>query len=307
MWWIVAGLVAVIAGLPVLAWWRRRPMDKAARKDAPGRFAELGRGVTHYQWDGPLRGPVAVCVHGLTTPAYVWDALVGGLTRMGYRVLRYDLYGRGLSDRPAGAQDCDFFVTQLEDLLRDQEIDGGITLLGYSMGGAIATCYGARHPEMLDRLVLLAPAGLSYRPTRLAEVMRKLPAVGDWMMAVVGGWLMRRRLRADSATPSVVAEIYARQARETRYRGFPAAVLSSMRHCLNSDTAAQHKALAATDIPVLAIWGEADDVIGLEGLGRLAELNRKARQAEIPKAPHSMVYTHPPEVIGAMQEFLREV
>lgn len=83
-----------------------------------------------------MRGPVAVCVHGLTTPSFVWHGLARGLATFGYRVLIYDLYGRGYSDRAPGHQDQAYFLQQLNDLLEDQQIKGDITLLGYSMGGA---------------------------------------------------------------------------------------------------------------------------------------------------------------------------
>ena len=167
--------ILIIAAAPAIAYWRRSPMDDEARKLAPGKFADLPSGRTHYQWNGPLKGPVAVCVHGLTTPSYVWDALVQGLNRMDYRVLTYDLYGRGYSGRVAGRQDAEFFNRQLEELLEDQGVDGGIMLLGYSMGGAIATCYGAKHPDMLERLILLAPAGLGIAPNRLHSFIAKTP------------------------------------------------------------------------------------------------------------------------------------
>ncbi len=309
MGWILFVIVAVaaLAALPWISERMRKPMDATARKAAPGKFAALPGGLTHYQWHGPQRGPVLVCVHGLATPSFVWGALLHGLTVMGFRVLSYDLYGRGFSGRPEGAQDSAFFLRQLEELLADQEVEDGIIMMGYSMGGAIATCYAAKHPLMLDRLVLLAPAGLSYRPTRLAEWMRKTPILGDWAMAVLGGVWLRHGIRAASRTPTDIPDFHTRQAGETRYRGFLSAVLSSTRHILARDLSAEHAALAKTDIPVLAIWGGEDRVIGLAGMGKLAALNRRARQSEIDKAPHSLAYSHPREVLAALQEFLREV
>lgn len=301
---ILAGLVL----LPLLVvWLLRRPMTARARAGAPGQFVRLSRGVTHYQWHGHLNGPIAVCVHGLTTPSYVWDALVPGLTMMGYRVLTYDLYGRGYSDRPAGVQDAAFFTNQLEELLADQEVEGGILLMGYSMGGAIATDYAARHPDMLERLVLLAPAGLSYRPGRVDRFVRRVPVLGDWLWAILGGWWLRRGLQAEAAVPAAVADIYARQAAETRWRGFLPAVLSSQRHILSHIQSEEHRAIAAAKIPVAGIWAEKDSVIHISGLGKLAEINRLARQTSVDGAPHALAYTHPKQVIAALQEFLREV
>ncbi len=308
MWlWIGLFLAAFLIALPFILERLRRPVNEAARRHAPGRFAELTQGKTHYQWHGHVDGPLLVLVHGLTTPGYVWDALVPRLSMMGFRILTYDLYGRGYSDRAPGRQDCDFFLMQLEDLIRDQGIGEDFSLLGYSMGGAIATCFAARHPESIDRLILLAPTGLSYRPSRFARLVSRVPLIGDWLMLVFGGPVIRRGILKEAETPSEIPDIYERQAAETRSRGFLPAVLSSMRHLLSKDMAGAHRTIAKTDIPVLAVWGEHDEVIGPEGLARMAELNRRARQAEVPGAAHSMAYTCPDDVIRAMQEFLREV
>ena len=102
-------LVSLIIVLPFAFESRRKVMGPEDRRDAPGEFIELSQGITHYQWHGPVRGPIAVCVHGLTTPSFVWQGLTAGLTAMGYRVLTYDLYGRGYSDRPKGDQTDAFF------------------------------------------------------------------------------------------------------------------------------------------------------------------------------------------------------
>ena len=131
-------LLVVAFAVPFVIEWTRLPLDDRSRNSAPGHFTKLSQGRTHYKWHGPSDGPVVVLVHGLTTPSYVWTALLPGLTGAGYRVLRYDLYGRGFSDRPKGAQTGAFFVRQLQDLLQDQGVDGPVPVVGYSMGGSIA-------------------------------------------------------------------------------------------------------------------------------------------------------------------------
>lgn len=307
MGWFLLVVIALLIAAPFVIERRRTPMNAEVRKHAEGQFANLPSGLTHYKWHGPKDGPVAVCVHGLTTPSYVWGALVLGLNRMGYRVLTYDLYGRGYSDRATGPQDAEFFNRQLEELLQDQGIDGGIMLLGYSMGGAIVTHYGAKHPDMLERLVLLAPAGLGVKPSKIQLFITKTPIIGDWIMLVLGGWFLRKDLKVEAKTPSEVADIYAMQKADTYVQGFLPAILSSQRNMLASDLIAEHKIIAKSNIPVAAIWGEADAVIPLTGLGKLTEINHNARQTMVPDAGHSLTYTTPKEVLKAIQEFLREV
>lgn len=304
---IWAGLIlAALAAAWLLSERLRRPVDASAREDAPGQFAQLSQGVTHYRWDGPTRGPVAVCIHGLTSASYVWEAVVRALTMMGFRVLRYDLYGRGLSDRPGGRQDAEFFLRQLRDLLEDQGLEGNLTVLGYSMGGSIATAFAAEEPHRVERLILLAPAGLGHTPGAFYRAARAMPVIGDWLMRVFGGMQIRREARRAARLPSALEGIADMQAGETRFRGFLPAVLSSLRHMLAADLAPEHRAIAEAGVPVLAVWGGADGAIPLTGVGRLAEINRAARQVQIPGATHALPHTHPREIHAAMQEFLRE-
>ena len=81
-WVVLCIIVAVIATLPMQKEGRKVPAS-AMRDTAPGRFAKLSQGVTHYQWIGPARGPVVVMIHGLTTPSPVFYALAQQCTMLG--------------------------------------------------------------------------------------------------------------------------------------------------------------------------------------------------------------------------------
>ena len=120
--------------IPLIIELTRPSMNSTERDTASGQFAQLSQGITHYEWFGPKRGPIVVCIHGLTTPSIVWGSLSKGLALMGCRVLTYDLYGRGYSDRPRGKQNEAFFTQQLNELLRHEDITDTISIVGYSMG-----------------------------------------------------------------------------------------------------------------------------------------------------------------------------
>ncbi|UWQ53560.1 alpha/beta fold hydrolase [Leisingera caerulea] len=275
----------------------RKPVDAKARQTAPGAFARLSGGLTHYRWTGPLRGPVAVCVHGLTSPSFVWNGIAKGLGAMGYRVLTYDLYGRGYSDRPQGPQDRAFFLTQLEELLQDQEAGDDVTLIGYSMGGAIATAFAAAHPERLRELILLAPAGFGRSEDRMTQIIRHVPLLGDWLMHAIYPALHIRSTGRERQLPSSVPGIIDLQQQELRYRGFIPAVLASLRGILNEDFTEELRSLHSKGVPALAIWGQEDAVIPPASAGLLAERARSVRQEDIPGAGHGLPYTHTEEVL----------
>ena len=304
MMWIILISVAIIA-IPLTVEYNRSPMDDARRGSAPGLFAELSQGVTHYEWLGPPRGPVAVCIHGLTTPSFVFRSLVRGLALMGFRVLVYDLYGRGFSDRPRGEQDRRFFLRQLGELLEREQVGGDLTVIGYSMGGAIATCFAADNPGRVRQLVLLAPAGMGMRLGKLARFIVDVPILGDWVMLAVYAHQQRKALRAEAGVPSSIPNITELQEAELDYKGYVPSVLASLRGILSEKLESEHATLQRHHIPVLAIWGGEDTVIPPGAMGRMAEWHRDAKHEVIEEAGHGLPYTHTEAVLAAMQRFLR--
>lgn len=303
MMWLVL-ILGVAVAVPLLSERNRREMDDAARGAGPGQFAELPQGVTHYEWHGPADGKVMILVHGLTTPSFVWRGLTSGLVAMGFRVLTYDLFGRGFSDRPAGAQDAAFFMRQLTDLMTHQKLRGRVTLVGYSMGGAICTCYAAAYPDRVRHLILLAPAGMTHAIGRTVQFIRDTPYVGDVIMLAAYPRLMRKGIEAERALPSSVLNIGDMQEAELEFKRFVPSVLASLRGVLSRPLRREHQVLRDKGLPVLAIWGRDDTVIPLSALGTLAEWNRDVEHDVIEGAGHGLAYTHNDDVLRLIESWL---
>jgi len=300
IWWLLAAAVLLLYA-PLLRDWLRARMDDRARATAPGTFVDLPRGKTHYQWHGPEGGPVIVCIHGLTTPSFVFGPIAAHLAGRGYRVLTYDHYGRGYSDRPRGAQDLEFFCDHLTHLLTALKTDGPVTLLGYSMGGAIATAYTARDPNHVNETVLLAPAGLGHDLGPVARLVTNHKRLGQWLMHLSYARSYRAATRAErDLETSSIPGIVDLQLNELRYRGFVGAVWSSLYHTLDHDLDEEHQTIADAGIPVLAIWAEEDDIIPVAGADKLTSLNPSARNIIVPGAGHALAYTHTSEVLAAL-------
>ncbi len=296
--WAIVAVLAAILGAPFVAE-RRRPGPVRGTAD---RRAALPSGTTRYRWHGPSRGPVAVLIHGIATPLQIWETLADGLVATSFRVLSYDLYGRGLSDAPGGPQDAAFFVRQLEELLAHEGIEGDLTVIGFSMGGAIATAFADRHPDRMTRLVLIAPAGIEGNKggeRTLNGVMRRVPVLGDWLHGIVGP------LRARAGARGTAAVADARRAQAAR-RGYFPSLLASRRGILAARQKDTHRRIGAQDVPVLAIWGNLDTSVPISALGTLAQWNRNARHEVIEAAGHELLTTHPDAVAAALRRLLRD-
>lgn len=303
-------LIGLLLGGGALAWAPflgedSRPKVSERREDHPGEVITLSQGRTCFRWRGDEDDPVAVLVHGLTTPSYVWDGVAERLVEMGYRVLTYDLLGRGCSDRPEGVQDAAFFVTQLTDLLKAQEVAEPVTLFGYSMGGAIATAFAAANPGWIEKLVLVAPAGMGGYPTGLTRAMRDGGWTGKWLF-----YLLHPRLHRGSARAALaqgVPEAQARrQASEATWRGFTPAVLAALRGILRDPMELEHRQIAKEGVPLLAVWAVEDRVIPLEGMGELSRWNRAAVHAQVEGAGHWLPLSHPDALVRAFRTWLWE-
>ena len=295
---ILALILAALAGIvlvPIYQEAKRHPVSAVDRAAAPGDCVALSQGQTYLRWHGPVRGPVIVAIHGLTTPSPVFDALAGLLGGLGYRVLTYDLYGRGLSDQVPGRQNAAYFLRQLDDLLTDQKLGHDVILMGYSMGGAIAAAFAAAQPHRVAQVILLAPAGMALNETRFWHLARRVPVLGEWLVGTFGARLLAAEAAGDTPVGRVQRAGLAR-------RGYLGAVLSSRRHFLSVSQQPAHRFLGREDVPVTAIWGGQDPVIPLQALGLLAQWNRNAVQDVVPDADHSLPWRH----AEAVAEILRD-
>ena len=143
--------VAVPAGVYVAADPEKLDIDQSVRDSAPGQFAHLSDGYTHYEIGGPTDGRVVVLAAGATVPYYIWDPTFSALVGAGFRVLRYDYYGRGYSDRPDLPFTQDLYVRQLAELLDALRITQPIDLAGLSFAGRSSRASPIAIPRAFDR------------------------------------------------------------------------------------------------------------------------------------------------------------
>jgi pimeloyl-ACP methyl ester carboxylesterase len=193
----------------------------------------------------------------------------------GFRVLRYDLFGRGYSDRPDTTYNQALYDRQLRELLDTLGCTGPVNLVGLSMGGAIAVGFTAQHPERVRALALLAPAGFPTPASRMVWTLR-IPGVGEWLFDRFGEKLIVGGLAKDFRVPEKAQELEARYRVQMQYQGFKRALLSTLRHGPIGTMADAYRVVGKQTCPMLLIWGRDDQTVPFA-------LNEKVRAA-IPRA-----------------------
>jgi 3-oxoadipate enol-lactonase len=119
-------------------------------------FAEINGAACRFAVDG--EGPRAlVLVHELGGSLDSWTGLVPLLPR-GWRIVRHDLRGAGMSEKVRGANDLDVLADDVAALLDLLGIDGPAVAVGAAMGAAVAVRLATRFPARVGKLALVGPA-----------------------------------------------------------------------------------------------------------------------------------------------------
>ena len=253
-----------------------------AASAAPGAYVALGDGITHYEAAGPADGRVAVLVHGFSVPSYIWDPTFAALRDAGYRVIRYDLYGRGLSDRPDAAYDGTLYDKQLDELLAALKVSGPIDLFGLSFGGYVTAHYASTHPQRVRTLHLVDPSNSA--PTLSWQFAT--PLLGPYLFQVGAVPTMADNQSGDFLHPEQFPGWAERYRPQMQYHGFGRALYRSRLNLARADFDAIYAAIARNGTPVQLIWGKQDPVIPVAQSAHIRRAIPSLAYVEIDQSGH---------------------
>jgi len=106
-------------------------------------------------WQG--KGKEILCVHGLTANCRCWDVIASSLNPK-HKVIAMDLRGRGHSDSPPSGYSVENHCKDILALMDDQGLERPV-LMGHSLGAFISLFFAAKHPDRVDRLILIDSGG----------------------------------------------------------------------------------------------------------------------------------------------------
>jgi pimeloyl-ACP methyl ester carboxylesterase len=304
----MAALAVVLALLAGFLFWP----ESAPRPS--GRWLREGRFVPRRETVAGLRvryvrlgsGAPVVLLHGIASSIYTWKDVLPALARS-HDVVALDLPGFGGSDVPP-ALSVDLYVRLLPALLERLGLRRA-SLVGHSLGGALAAVTAAQRPDLVDRLVLVSAAGYNLRPRDqplLVRLMGRLPS------AVAAGGLPRPRLLVALALRQVFHDdrLVTEERREEYLaplvRPGAAAALRSL--VLSSDQGSQaavEQAISAVRAPTLIIWGREDVWIPVADASRFEAAIPGSRSAVLEACGHLPQEEKPAETARLLDAFLR--
>ncbi|HSG45450.1 MAG TPA: alpha/beta hydrolase [Anaerolineales bacterium] len=282
-------------------------LNDAIRKATGGSFVALPNGVTHYELSNPQVEDTIVLVHGFSVPSFIFDPTFKSLTDSGFRVLRYDLLGRGSSDRPRVRYNIDLFVKQLYDLLDALRFTSPVNLIGLSMGGPITATFTTRHPERIKSLTLIDPSGA--RPISLTPMLRlaKLPVLSETVFGLMGTESMLKAAAKDFYDPKLVDHFIEKFRVQMQYKGFKRALLSSVRNNMLGSFVKSYENVGQLDKPTQLFWGLDDTTVPFEHSSDLRAAMPNAEFHIIENCGHIPHYEKPDVVNPILLDFLSRV
>ncbi|MGO1502648.1 MAG: alpha/beta fold hydrolase [Marinobacter sp.] len=278
-------------------------MAKSKTKDLPlpvGKYAKLDNGLTlHYLDIGS--GPTIVWLHGSGPGASGFSNFKGNyptFDKSGFRNIVLDLPGFGRSDKPDDVNyDLAFFVDNLKLLLDNIGIDR-CTLLGNSLGGAIALGFTLDNPERVDNLILMAPGGVEERETyfemegikRMVEVYSQGPMGVEQMRQV-----MNLQLFDSSQLQESILEERAAVAVTQPDNLFTTMMVPNMTERLHE-----------IKCPILGFWGTDDRFNPASGTFKVIENASNARFTVLNRCGHWVQVEHRELFNRQCLDFLRD-
>lgn len=220
-----------------------------------------------YRLEG--EGPSLLLVHGIAGTSATWLAPMQRLVAS-HRVLAPDLLGHGASAKPMGDYSLGAHASFLRDLLASLEIPSA-TVIGHSLGGGIAMQLSYQHPEVCERLVLVASGGLGRDVSPLLRLL-SLPGAELLLPLLVPAFVRERgnALQAWLAGQGVSAprlaemwQAYTSLGDAESRRAFVRELRSVVDHGGQVVSARDRLHLTA-ERPPLIVWGARDPIIPVE-------------------------------------------
>lgn len=244
------------------------------------------------------QGPDMVLLHGWGMNACVWQPVQAALARH-YRLHLVDLPGFGLSQGELPQEyGLDYLVACLLPYLPERSY-----LLGWSLGGLVATQLALVHPERVEALITVAS---SPRFVAQGDWPGIKPEVLDGFMSLLeqdAGKTVERFLAIQAMGSEHVKDEVRRLKTLLASRPLPdpKALAGGLRLLHDCDL---RQALPRLQVPLLRLYGRLDALVPRAVIPQVSALAPTSQEAVLPKAAHAPFLSHPEEFVTCLQAAL---
>ncbi|TBR22131.1 MAG: alpha/beta hydrolase [Candidatus Nitrosotenuis sp.] len=240
---------------------------------------------------------VIVLLHGLGASAERWLHILPYLTER-YRVIAPDIIGFGLSDKPTVDYTIEFFTEFLDEFINHISAKNPISIIGSSLGGRISIEYVIQNAHNIEKMILVAPAGINEEPTEALHsyIQAALhPTIEDAKKAFLMMAGNNRVVEQD-----VISDFVNRMLLPNSRLSFMSSLLGLKKSTLTKER------LGKILIPTLIIWGKDDRVIPIKNATRFYTSIKNSKHLEMKKCGHVPFVDEPELFSKLVLQFLSE-
>jgi pimeloyl-ACP methyl ester carboxylesterase len=271
------------------------------------KFLELHGDRVAYRDAG--QGKVLLLIHGMAGSSATWRAVLPQLSKK-YRVVAPDLLGHGESAKPRGDYSLGAFAVWLRDFLDELGITRA-TAVGQSLGGGVAMQFVYQHPDYCERLVLISSGGLG---PDVGLVLRLLSAPGaEFVLPIIApkpvltagnkvkSWLTRAGIQSPRGAElwSAYSSLSDGQTRQSFLR-----TLRSVVDYRGQAVSALNRLQLRSEVPVMAIWGEKDNIIPVDHAYAAQAAREGSRLEVLSGVGHFAQVEAPTKVVDLIEDFI---
>ena len=273
-----------------------------AEKSKGGKIVELDGGDLHYKDEGDRGDPVIVLLHGFASSQRWWDQVAPDLAQRGLRVIRFDLLGHGNSEKPRDGYAPDEqarLVAAALDKLRVKRA----TVVGHSMGGTVATALVEQKPRLVRKLAVLGTTPREgYAELPLTGRVAGWPVVGELVRRFAPDQVIKAGLDSAFADDVEVPDEFVDDLDGMTFSAYDKSSAESREYVeerANSDRVADAR------VPLLVIFGTADEIVDPDAADRWKKDVPRARVVKMEDVGHSPHWEQPRDVTELLLEFAR--
>lgn len=252
-------------------------------------------------------------IHGLSSNADAWAKNIETLKK-DFTCIAVDLPGYGKSSKPNAAYTPTYFAEILNKFIKKLELKN-MTLIGHSMGGQASIKFATTYPEAIEKLILVAPAGLEQFSETNAAFMKSY-FTPESVKNTTNEQIEKNYALNFYEQPEDVSKMVEDRKNIKESLDFDAhckAIVNSIAGMLDDTVFTNLKHISQ---PTLVIFGDKDMLIPnryfnpsltIEAVGKIASENIKAVKVEfIKEAGHFVQFEKSEETNKLIQQFVDE-
>ena len=241
-------------------------------------------------------GKTIVFIHGLSDSLLYWEFLANNL-KHDYQVLRVDLQGHGESELENEEITIETYVRDLNNLLEKLDISK-VSLIGFSLGSAVALSFAAKYPSKVDSIVLMsafykADDALKETLTHFKNALNT--SFEEFYDVILPMVLCEDVIEANKKELELLKDIGSQNANTKAY-------IKAVDACLNFNA---EEYLSEIDVPTLILASNRDEISKLDMQKELSDKIKNSELIVFDNVKHNLLVGKTNEnILFILKEFL---